>query len=797
MDHDQDSFSASRANPPLRGSRRVEDQYHPTYASPTFHSTRPRYTTSSSYPVGFTTRPHHHHTTLYPHGSSYTHSPRVDHSPCSTASVTPNPSRTPSPGPLYLDYSEDDESDGESDSQILLGPSIRRRRDEAPRWWQVTGLSGVSRRRRRKGVASWFRSTRRMVMRFVRLPFVPKTRLTILSTLALLSAFGASLTFLLIYILNPDKEPLPWRGYCTIPPSTTAPPPLMIPPTASFPFIPPHNFTPPSFPPENLDSLSPAGLFIGVMSMDTSFERRSFIRSSWAGHERSRNGAGVGDDGEGTSRTVVRFILGQPRKDWERRIQLEMETYKDVVILPIHENMNSGKSHTFFTWASENAWVPPLPIGGTWDTTPDLSYSNITGPPPALATHDPISVQRDHAIGQHRPWVRPDFVVKVDDDSFLMLAELEARLRVELHTKPPKQEILWENETMSFVARAVEDTPVEQSVRTLTISPQHANGPRTLTISPNTRISRPPAEPQPGDSDPLIYWGYLVKNRFMAGELYALSWSLVNWVATDPQVKTMTRGAEDKQTSKWMRVHPRADEIRWASERCWIYDHPRAGTVYSHGFLFPSEVRRVQREILFDLKNFWAQTRAGTLPDAQSSAIAPASPFGPYGTSPTSWSRSTVSSWGARYSLPAPTAELTTAQSVEALVEGSELSRYIRGVFPGAIEPSWRYREGRRKRYENKRVGGTIIVHYIKKKMWFLETAMAFLEGDDITEQERIQMERDRAEDLARTSRMDSVKILKAVPLHNVPHVQVPIPVRPNPPHPPEEEEEEETERTE
>jgi hypothetical protein len=89
--------------------------------------------------------------------------------------------------------------------------------------------------------------------------------------------------------------------------------------------------------------------------------------------------------------------------------------------------------------------------------------------------------------------------------------------------------------------------------------------------------------PVAGTQDPLIYWGYLVTNRlhkFMAGELYALTWSLVDWVAKDPSIKGLTRGAEDKQTAKWMKLHPLASEIRWVSERCWIYDHPRSGTVY-------------------------------------------------------------------------------------------------------------------------------------------------------------------------------------------------------------------------
>ena len=49
---------------------------------------------------------------------------------------------------------------------------------------------------------------------------------------------------------------------------------------------------------------------------------------------------------------------------------------------------------------------------------------------------------------------------------------------------------------------------------------------------------------------------------------------------------------------------------------------------------------------------------------------------------------------------------------------------------------AWAHREGRKARYDNKRVGGTICVHFIKKNMWFLETALAFLEMQDTTELE-------------------------------------------------------------
>ena len=217
--------------------------------------------------------------------------------------------------------------------------------------------------------------------------------------------------------------------------------------------------------------------------------------------------------------------------------------FNDIVILPIRENMNDGKSYAFFHWAATGAWVPPLYTD--FEQVPqNLSYANLTSPAPLLAHHDPIQARRDLQSGSPKPWVRPDFVIKADDDSFVMLAELEARLRVELHGGP---------------------------------LPRHYHKPPELIA--------PPANPNqasvyhPPNDDPLIYWGYLVKNRFMAGELYALSHSLVDWIAHDPSVKEQTRGAEDQVTAKWMHWHPRSEDVRWVRERCWVYDHPKAGTV--------------------------------------------------------------------------------------------------------------------------------------------------------------------------------------------------------------------------
>ncbi|SRR5216684_1704261 len=53
-----------------------------------------------------------------------------------------------------------------------------------------------------------------------------------------------------------------------------------------------------------------------------------------------------------------------------------------------------------------------------------------------------------------------------------------------------------------------------------------------------------------------------------------------------------------------------------------------------------------------------------------------------------------------------------------------------------SAEDAWQMREGHKKRYNGQRLGGTIVVHFVKKHMWFFETALALLEGDEETEYE-------------------------------------------------------------
>ncbi|CAE6473063.1 unnamed protein product [Rhizoctonia solani] len=473
---------------------------------------------------------------------------------------------------------------------------------------------------------------------FLQHPWIPSHVSSLVFTLLLFLIFILSIVSIIRWITREDKYQLPWRSYCALEPD---------------------------FPPSTLalESIPPVGLFIGVMSTARGFQRRQLVRSTWASHPKSRGGVDGKSDREGTSRTVVRFIVGAPSPSVERKLGLENELYGDIVILPIRENMNEGKTYAYFSWAYEHALVPP----------PHHTSSNInvTDTQTMFPRHDPSSRTFSN-------WVKPDFVVKADDDSFVMLAELEARLRIEYY--------------------------------------------RTLTEAPTW--------------DPLVYWGYLIKDYFMGGELYALSWPLVSFVAASKVVKTMTVGYEDQQVAKWISTHPHVSKVRWVSERCWIYNHPKSANVYAHGFLFPSEVQRVKKSITGD----------STLERMPNMSL------------PTSWeidspdySWSSVTGSSLRYIAP-HSRNLTLAMEVEALVEGSALSQELSPRVYGShtnenapktlrsqkpdpisqrerIQAAYDLREDLQTRYLGRNLGGTVIVHYVKKDEWFLETSLALL-GD-------------------------------------------------------------------
>lgn len=132
----------------------------------------------------------------------------------------------------------------------------------------------------------------------------------------------------------------------------------------------------------------------------------------------------------------------------------------------------------------------------------------------------------------------------------------------------------------------------------------------------------------------------------MAGEVYALSSDLVSYIATYPRPNSWRVGKEDQRMARWMRNHPNASSIHWISERCWVYDHPKAGTTYSRGFTFPDHVEEIRAEGRRGITEEERVRRGGEY-----------------------WqSYSTVSKWRQLYHPPSP--GLSIEEQVEALVEG-------------------------------------------------------------------------------------------------------------------------------
>lgn len=404
--------------------------------------------------------------------------------------------------------------------------------------------------------------------------FGPIHPLTILVALALIAGFVTSVTMLIMYILNPDKEPLPWRSYCQ----------------QQMPF--PHAYA---------DALAPVNVFVGVMTVDSKYERRNIIRNTYARHTLP-----VDASGKPTANVQVKFILGKVRKSHASRIALEMEAFNDIIVLDMDETQSARKTHGFYKWAAENATIPflrPIAPARGLNYTVSNTYIPSATAPGGLSNWDHSSQAADDAHDERLryqvAWKKVDYVVKADDDSFIVLDELERHLRV---------------------------------------------APRKMT-----------------------YWGYLIKNWFMGGEAYALSYDLVHWMAHSTEVSKTAKGKEDTRTPQWIAMHPNRSSVNWVSEHCWIYDHPKAGTPYSHGFLFPDYVEKIKLEARHGLSEQEINYRGGEK---------------------RSQSYSTVTKWHHKYRPPRH--DLSAEEQVEALIEGGGRwsTSWVRGP-DGSTSETW------------------------------------------------------------------------------------------------------------
>lgn len=167
--------------------------------------------------------------------------------------------------------------------------------------------------------------------------------------------------------------------------------------------------------------------------------------------------------------------------------------------------MNKGKTYTFFTWAANEATVPAC-------------FHRREGGRRTADCHGRTA---------------PQYVIKADSDSFVMLPELERRLRV-----LPRERLYWGRELASCSSQM----PGDQ----LTVG----------MISGNN--------------------GLKVKGDFMAGLAYGLSMDLVRYISQSDFAWKYRNGVEDQRVGDWMRAHPESNKTVWVSEDCWIYDHPKA-----------------------------------------------------------------------------------------------------------------------------------------------------------------------------------------------------------------------------
>lgn len=194
-------------------------------------------------------------------------------------------------------------------------------------------------------------------------------------------------------------------------------------------------------------------ILMGVFSTASRIERRNLIRMAY----------GVQSE-DHAAEVTIRFIVGRPRTQAERlQLGLESLQYRDIVVLDTPENMNQGKTWRFFATIA--------------------------------------------AMG-----VRFDYVMKVDDDSYVRIANLAASLYQE-----PRSDLYY-----GYILPCENEDP---------------------------------------------YAGY------MAGMGYVITWDLVLWISESDVVREQTGGySEDRMTGDWLYKGGKAKNR--VSKKPLFYDHP-------------------------------------------------------------------------------------------------------------------------------------------------------------------------------------------------------------------------------
>ena len=114
-----------------------------------------------------------------------------------------------------------------------------------------------------------------------------------------------------------------------------------------------------------------------------------------------------------------------------------------------------------------NGVILPIPENEQWEKVTLCSHGQLSTHKFHLPPTSPHLLHMSHFSHglDTETLVKPDHVVKVDDDSFIMLAELEARPRLELHAAKPRRPDFYEansTDTTSAISMLLPYHPISK-----------------------------------------------------------------------------------------------------------------------------------------------------------------------------------------------------------------------------------------------------------------------------------------------------------------------------------------------